>query len=99
MAGDVIGGEWIGLDRAAQLAGVTPKHLRRMMVEAQAGYRAFWKGERLVWRGEGAGLEIRVSSLPLEAREKFLVDTYHLNLDLPQHLALPAEMAAQDPTW
>jgi hypothetical protein len=99
MVGDVNYGEWVRLDRAAQLAGVTPKHMRRIMVEAQGGYRTFWKGERLVWRGEGAGLEIRVSSLPLDARERFLIDTYHLNLDLPHHLALPAPMAAQDMTW
>ncbi len=95
MGSDTMSGEWVSLDYAAQLAGVTPKHMRRMMVEAQAGYRTFWKGERLVWRGTGADLEIAVRSLPLEAREVFLIQTYHLNLALPDHLALPT----QDMTW
>ena len=76
-------GEWVPLDEAATLAGITPKHMRRVHAEAQRGFRTFWKGERLVWRGGGSAVEIAVRSLPLEAREAFLIQHYHLNLALP----------------
>ena len=76
-------GEWVAVDEAASLAGITPKHMRRVLGEAQRGFRTVWKGQRLVWRGEGVAVELAVRSLPQEAREEFLIRHYHLNLALP----------------
>lgn len=78
--------EWLALDHAARLCGLSEKHLRRIVLEAKRGMRTFWKERRVIWQESAGGVQIALSSLPQEAREQHLVDVYHLNLALPEPL-------------
>ena len=79
--------EWLALPEAARLCGLTDRHLRRVVIEAKRGIRTFWKERRVIWREGVAGLEITLSSLPQAARERHLVEAYHLHLALPEPVA------------
>ena len=80
-------GEWVELQEAADLCGVTPKHMRRVWLLAVRGFSPVWHGQRLVVRGDASSPEIAVDSLPLDAREAYLTRRYHLNLALPDTVA------------
>jgi hypothetical protein len=78
--------EWLSLADAARLCGLSEKHMRRIVMEAKRGIRTFWKERRVIWQEAPQGFQIALSALPQDAREQHLVETYHLNLALPEPL-------------